>query len=106
MKYIKLDDAIQAARPEGLNENRDEEDLALYAKAWNDCIHTYVANLCELPAANVREVVRGHYAKFRTPFTAVCSECGRSLDITWDFCPKCGAVMREPPAEEVDDEIH
>lgn len=85
MKYIKLDDAIQAARPEGLNENRDDKELAVYAKGWNACIHTYVDNLCELQTADVR---------------AVCSECGRSLDITWNFCPKCGAVMREPSNEE------
>lgn len=53
-QYINLNDAIQAARPEGLNENRDDKELAIYAKGWNACLHTYVDNLCELPTIDVQ----------------------------------------------------
>lgn len=53
-QYISLNDAIQAARPEGLNENRDDKELAIYAKGWNACMLTYVDNLCELPTVGIQ----------------------------------------------------
>lgn len=104
MEYIKLNDAIQAARPEGLNENRDDKELALYAKGWNACMHTYVESLCELPAADVRPVVNGEWRR-TTKNLSACSACGNCVltDRTggYFFCPNCGADMRKgPPKEE------
>lgn len=59
--------------------------------------------LSTLPAANVRENVRGEWvvrpASGRFP-TYECSAChgytgGKEIVATWRFCPNCGADMRE-----------
>ena len=53
-------------------------------------------------AANVREVKQGHWIAadeqpyFRKHYhTMVCSECGKRREGKWNFCPKCGADMRD-----------
>lgn len=68
------------------------------SEAWqqvNECINT-------VPAADVREVVRGHWIKH--DFVAFpdncytgsveCSVCGRFLPLMENYCPSCGADMR------------
>lgn len=53
----------------------------------------------ELPAADVRPVVRGkwEYINNRCDGYAwqICSECGEKGKSTWNFCRNCGAVMTE-----------
>lgn len=47
------------------------------------------------PAADVREVKRGH-AVLKEDGRAHCSECDWSINSrVWNFCPNCGADMRE-----------
>ncbi len=62
--------------------------------------------ICKIPAADVREVVRGHW-NYKCPIDGTsyryCSNC---LGIIYDsdvvipknFCPNCGADMREDKA--------
>ena len=59
-----------------------------------------------LPAADVREVVRGKWTLGHLPSTSggsyavvQCSECNSQFPI-WrtNFCPNCGADMREEQA--------
>ena len=52
----------------------------------------------DAPAADVRPVARGEW--LRTPtFWAYCSACGEEppeeTNITTNYCPNCGADMRE-----------
>ena len=67
----------------------DEYDIAV-----QDCIET----LKQLPAADARPVVRGRWKWSDDLFeTFVCSECGYDTEdrIKQNFCPNCGADMRE-----------
>ena len=55
-----------------------------------------------IPAADVRPVVRGKWVEFETdtpPRRNVCSECGYTtnpwLAHVYNFCPNCGASMEE-----------
>lgn len=49
-----------------------------------------------IPAADVREVVRGKWQKIgQLGVVVVCSVCGKSPDRKTNFCPNCGADMRE-----------
>lgn len=66
----------------------------------------YAAQVKKLPAADVRPVVHGHWEE--SPMNGiVCSECGRERPLEpfgeteWnsDFCPWCGADMREDKQE-------
>ena len=66
----------------------------------------YAEQIKNLPAADVRPVVRGHWEE--SPMNGiVCSECGRERPLEpfgetgWnsDFCPWCGADMREEQQE-------
>lgn len=55
--------------------------------------------LLEIPAADVRPVVRGRW-EFRSTDTLAskawtCSVCGRRKVFKTNFCPNCGADMRE-----------
>lgn len=73
-------------------------------------IASMVVDIEDIPAADVRPVVRAHWkpGDIRN-VTAVCSNCGRlrlGNGAEWAtklayFCEKCGADMRpEPPEEE------
>lgn len=55
-----------------------------------------VAALKSLPAAEVREVVRGKWIDHQEGrwIYAKCSECGTVHDVKSNFCPNCGADMR------------
>ena len=52
-----------------------------------------------IPAADVRPVMRGKWeydgqtAKFGNPFR--CTRCHEENNDTYNFCPNCGADMRE-----------
>lgn len=72
---------------------------------WNACLN----NIKNIPAADVRPVVRGkwelEYEPDGKPYCFHCSVCDGDfhyIGITtkYDFCPNCGADMREPPNEE------
>lgn len=53
-----------------------------------------------LPAADVRPVVRGEWKPTGAGcLTSKCSVCGNKSIETGNFCPNCGADLREPPKE-------
>lgn len=72
-----------------------------YAKGWNAAIDI----IQSAPAADVRPVVRGKWVKIRTHDGGVwksiaCSNCKyepwfSSAEPLYNFCPNCGADMRE-----------
>ena len=60
------------------------------------------ARLEELPAADVRPVRRGKWVPANEQSNggtvycfSCCSECGRKTATNTNFCPNCGADMRE-----------
>lgn len=67
---------------------------------WNACLH----EIGNIPAADVREVKRGRWINQGTD-SEICSACGSRFYISAlfavgindepDFCPNCGADMRE-----------
>lgn len=61
-----------------------------------------------IPVADVRPVVRGRWVEFETdtpPRRSGCSECGFItnpwLAHVYNFCPNCGADMRESSKEKL-----
>lgn len=63
----------------------------------------FAQKILNLPSANVRENVRGHWVVIDDDPCDVCEcdRCGTTYDMvdsTWDlpnFCPNCGADLRE-----------
>ena len=54
-----------------------------------------IKTIKSIPAADVREVKRGH-AVLKEDGRAHCSECDWPINSrVWNFCPNCGADMRE-----------
>lgn len=52
----------------------------------------------KIPSADVRPVVRGRWIDYDDDYGAYCcSKCEKDApeDIRWNFCPNCGADMRE-----------
>lgn len=74
--------------PEGISE--------VYVKGWNDAIDAIVDN-----APTVEERPKGEWIGrlFGTALCRfsyfTCSNCGSSTAVNTNFCPKCGADMRE-----------
>lgn len=76
-----------------------------YANGWNAAIDI----IQSAPAADVRPVVRGRWKLSDDLCWHTCSECGADIDVsvgllcyvdnkevcTHNFCPNCGADMRE-----------
>jgi hypothetical protein len=51
--------------------------------------------ICAIPAADVRPVVRGRWEYNPGDNIPYCSECMMPQDSECNFCPNCGADMRE-----------
>ena len=65
-------------------------------------INGFISAVKNFPAANVRPVVRGFNVRKAYPSLFECSQCGWGCDDTYycdtptfNFCPNCGADMRE-----------
>lgn len=57
----------------------------------------YAEKLKQIPAADVRPVVRGKWKEHRFSedvYGAECSVCHTTWDYGTNFCPNCGADMR------------
>lgn len=56
----------------------------------------------DFPAADVRPVKRGTWITrpYMMGNTQYCSLCGENYGVKYNFCPNCGADMREPPKKE------
>lgn len=80
-----------------IQEDIDFKSLTLTEDAnnrMNDGLRLAQRRIRNYPAANVRPVVRAHYITDEWGDSS-CSECGEPyLDITKNFCPNCGAEMR------------
>ena len=64
--------------------------------------HILEMNKCSYTAADVRPVVRGRWewdvldgTPGYRPVVLCCSNCHRVSFSGWDYCPNCGADMRE-----------
>ena len=72
--------------------------------ATRDAIRRIIADA--IPAADVRPVVRGKWKRVdyrSTVVTFKCSECGYyAHTLATNFCPTCGADMREENNEKSD----
>lgn len=99
--YIEREAAIDGLR-EHLRYMLDGAPISqgtrdIYEMAYRHCID----KINSLPAADVREVVRGKWTMHSDhPDRLICSECGAQFDVWhWEakqmhFCPNCGAEMR------------
>ena len=100
-EYIEREKAIEAF---------DDPTVERY---YGDiCPESVIRVIEQIPTADVRPVVRGKWIPVGTDDMDEgmykCSECGSEhffpdilLGIPADnFCPNCGADMREPPKEE------
>lgn len=80
-----------------------EREAAIEAleKNWNPDTE-FEAVIGEIHAADVRSVVRGRWewdvldgTPGYRPVVLCCSNCHRVSFSGWDYCPNCGADMRE-----------
>ena len=88
--YISREAAIEAVRAYRVDAKSKTYEM------YNDGIDTAISALSTIPAADVRPVVRGtwEYISFMTCRCSVCKEVFHELDGD-NFCPNCGADMRE-----------
>lgn len=101
--YIKRELAIEKIIDVSIWFEPEDED----ANRACDAIRDYVE---QIPAADVRENVRGEWIVRDNPGTGwyriTCSNCGEdvtsvvptigfmpNVKVLWDFCPNCGAQM-------------
>lgn len=83
-------------------ERKAAIDACFYG--WNNNAHDCAENIRLISAADVRSVVRGKWIQ-DCDYHFRCSICGdrwiisngNPLDVAngWNFCPNCGADMRE-----------
>ena len=66
--------------------------LNYYSDSWRLCeeINDFFANI---PTADVRENVRGHWIEIQEPMRLIfeCSNCSELSDYRTNFCPNCGS---------------
>lgn len=60
-----------------------------FSAGWNACLN----NIKNIPAADVRPVKRGKWIKIK--YRSICRDCSFRGFASWNFCPNCGADMRE-----------
>lgn len=88
--------------------SKDGEIESLYTLAALTCCIDYFE---QIPTVDAVEVVRGHWRKYsddkfmgygadgrikyRKVYTYECSKCGRNVAIKSNYCPNCGADMKE-----------
>lgn len=78
--YIKREDAIRELNAEGYSKNMR--------------IHK---RILDIPAADVRENVRGEWVRWaRSDECSVCGYDTGRYEMGSNFCPNCGADMRQP----------
>lgn len=93
-EYIKREDAEMA-----LLERCKETG---YGGLTPDDIRLVMWTPWRIPAADVRPVVRGKWITVKHPLYE-CSICGavyQDVGYGFNYCPNCGADMREPPKVE------
>lgn len=86
-KYVSTEDAINRIMDAMLTVQTRDDDL------YNTGLRRAMSFIASMSAADVVEVVHGHFGKRTSPFNAPCSVCGASMNTYWKYCPMCGAVM-------------
>lgn len=73
---------------------KDDREVCADSKAELKYIR---ADIRAIPAADVRTVVRGRWVTrpYMMGQTEYCSRCGENYGRKHNFCPNCGADMRE-----------
>lgn len=77
------------------------EDALNCLSCYNgEVLDLVLMDIDEVPAADVRPVVRGRWSEkpYLLGTTNVCSVCGENYGMPhgkYNFCPNCGADMRE-----------
>lgn len=68
---------------------------------WNEAVEI----MDSIPAADVRPMVRGKWIAYQQErwIYAKCSECETVHDVKSNFCPNCGADMRDRPSVPFDE---
>lgn len=101
--YISREEALMAVTRAKLPDaTPDGVPIANGKRSVTDCVR----RLKEIPAADVRPVRRGKWSRVYDDFMKsnydTCSCCGKEYFGAngFNFCPNCGADMREPPKEE------
>ena len=97
-KYIKFDDAVKVMACEMYAEAQSQgydvdgiEDFMPEAKAW----------LNDAPSINI-EPKRGEWVNTAPSYMSdniICDQCGYNSIARYDYCPNCGADMREREGE-------
>ena len=98
-EYIKRKDALDALTADALERNLDSvmtDTASRYHRAAQRVVSV-------VPAADVAPVRHGRWKKSYAdheafgvrPFYRYCSECHEATVYPYNFCPNCGADMRE-----------
>ena len=75
----------------------DRDSYSQYNEAWQDALNRADSEIEALPSAQT-ERKKGKwtiYDRHTIPYQYICSECGTYYHTRYDFCPTCGADMRE-----------
>lgn len=73
-----------------------EAVLEMLKQECSTMVFAYLADLVnDIPAADVRPVVRGRWEYNPGDNIPYCSECMMPQDSECNFCPNCGAWMEE-----------
>ena len=62
-----------------------------YEQGWNDALEC----VSIIPAADVSVVRHGRWVYDLKKRKAICYHCGGAFRIAYNYCPNCGADMRE-----------
>ena len=83
-EYIEREKLPQEVSADGMSDN-----AVAFAAGYNTCLE----HVKSIPAADARPVVRGKWIKIK--YRSICRDCSFRGFASWNFCPNCGADMRE-----------
>lgn len=97
-EYIERAAAVK--KFENFRRDCEEADDPRAAQVFDDC----VAELMDLPAADVAPVRHGRWKNGRNGLYDTCSACEKEiyLAIPMNYCPECGARMDKGAEHEAD----
>ena len=93
--YISRESAIKALRDLRKQFSIEEDENKAFNLGLFQGIIFASKEIKAIPAADVRPVVRGKWEYNPGDNIPYCSECMMPQDSECNFCPNCGADMRE-----------
>lgn len=98
-EYIRREDVLEILHKVRYECVYNRQNVMYDGKV--DAYKALVARFKETPAADVRPVVRGQWVQVmgKYDWMVKCSRCNGVPLETSNFCPNCGADMREEPAD-------